>query len=137
VNEHADTTRPMTIARLAEAAGVGVETIRYYQRRGLIEEPERPAQGYRVYPEAAAQRVRFIKRSQELGFTLREVGHLLELGDGHCCETQELATEKLGEIEARIRDLERLRGTLQRLVAACASNPSPGACPLVEDLTLN
>lgn len=77
--------RALTIGRLAAAAGVNVETIRYYQRRGLLDEPNKPFQGYRHYPDDTVKRVRFIKRAQALGFTLEEIAGLLRLDGGDCC----------------------------------------------------
>ena len=91
----------LTIGRLAKAAGVNVETIRYYQRRGLLDEPEKPLGGHRRYADSATGRVSFIKRAQQLGFTLEEVKSLLKLEDGQSCrETRLLAEHKLALIEA-------------------------------------
>ena len=83
--------KPLTINVTAKKAGIGVETIRYYQRIGLINEPEKPLSGYRVYPEETVSRLRFILRAKELGFSLAEISNLLALGDGRCMETKELA----------------------------------------------
>jgi MerR family transcriptional regulator, mercuric resistance operon regulatory protein len=80
-----------TIGQLAKVAGVNVETIRYYERRGLISQPPKPAEGYRTYPNATLARIFFIKRAQELGFTLKEINKLLSLDESHCSEVQELA----------------------------------------------
>ncbi len=125
----------LTIGRLAAEAGVNVETIRHYQRLGLIEEPPRPARGYRRYPEAAVARIRFIKRAQRLGFTLNEIKGLLSLGEsGQCREVQRLATRKLASIEQRLRDLEAMRKVLANLVVQCESGEGETLCPLVESL---
>ena len=127
--------RELAIGTLARAAGVGVETIRYYQRRGLVEEPTKPAGGHRRYSPAAARRIRFIKRAQQLGFTLEEVASLLALEDGGSCrETRLLAEQKLAVIERRIQDLSRMRRLLHDLVAQCAGGRRPRSCPIITTL---
>src|SRR5215831_8654780 len=104
----------LTIGKLAQRAGVNIQTIRYYQRRGLLQEPSKPLGGYRRYPMGAASRVHFIKRAQHLGFTLQEVKNLLLLEDGqNCRETRLLAERKLELIEERVNDLVRMRRTLR------------------------
>jgi MerR family mercuric resistance operon transcriptional regulator len=126
----------LTIGALAELAGVNVETIRYYQRRGLLREPSRPAGGFRHYPPEAVQRVRFIKRAQKLGFTLEEISNLLELEDGtQCAEAREIAVHKLEMIEEKLRDLSAMRDTLKKLVRACASGKDARHCPIIETLS--
>jgi len=125
----------MTIGRLARAAGVNVETIRYYQRLGLLEEPPRPQGGVRRYGAQAASRVRFIKRAQELGFSLAEIRRLMRLGDPQGCgEARSLAAEKLALVESRLADLERLRGVLQELIGRCDRARGKVACPIIESL---
>jgi MerR family mercuric resistance operon transcriptional regulator len=127
--------RELTIGTLARAAGVGVETIRYYQRRGLVDEPSKPIGGHRRYSPAAARRIRFIKRAQQLGFTLEEVTSLLALEDGGSCrETRMLAEQKLAVIESRIQDLSRMRRLLRGLIAECAEGKRPRACPIIATL---
>ena len=129
-------TQQLTIGGLAEAAGVNVETIRYYQRRGLLTEPSKPPGGHRQYTPEAAKRVRFIKRAQQLGFTLAEVDGLLLLEDGqHCRETRQLAEHKLAIIEARIADLTRMRRLLRELVAECERGKRPKSCPIIATLS--
>ena len=126
----------LTIGKLAAGAGVNIETIRYYQRRGLLDEPDRPIAGYRRYPADMAKRVRFIKRAQQLGFTLEEVKGLLLLEDGQKCrETRLLAERKLALIEERIDDLIRMRRTLKGLIAECAEGRRPRSCPIIATLT--
>lgn len=127
------TTTPLTIGRLARRAGVNVETVRYYQRVGLIREPERPVVGYRVYPSETVDRLRFIRRAQTLGFSLREIAELLELGDGRCADVRSRAEQKLATIEQQISDLNALRDTLSRLVATCGPGSQPH-CPIIESL---
>jgi MerR family mercuric resistance operon transcriptional regulator len=130
--------RPYTIARLAAAAGVHVETIRYYQRLKLVPEPPRPLGGIRRYNDADADRLRFIKRAQAMGFTLAEIVSLLTLQRRRrsCRATRELAAVKLGLVEARICELRQLRKELADLIAACDANAEDRACPVIQRLTL-
>ncbi len=126
----------LTIGRLAEAAGVNVETIRYYQRRGLLPLPARPPGGQRRYPPALVKRLGFIKRAQALGFSLADVERLLGFdGACACSETRALAVEKLGEIERKIADLEAMRRVLGALVKQCAADDGGGACPIIDELS--
>ena len=124
----------LAIGRLARTAGVHVETVRYYQRRGLLPLPPKPQGGTRVYPPETLARLRFIKRAQELGFTLREITDLLRLGDGECRQTRALAEGKRADIAARIKDLRAMQRTLQRLIRACRDNPR-SACPIIASLS--
>jgi MerR family mercuric resistance operon transcriptional regulator len=129
--------RPYTIARLAAAAGVHVETIRYYQRLKLVPEPLRPLGGFRRYTQVDADRVRFIRRAQAMGFTLAEIGSLLTLQRRRSCRaTREFAAAKLGLVDARIRELRHLRIDLAGLIAACDANEEDRACPVIQRLTL-
>lgn len=125
--------KTFTIGTLARTAGVNVETIRYYQRRGLLPKPGKPIAGYRRYPAEMLARLRFVKRAQELGFTLREVTELLKLGSASCRETQRLAEHKRADLDLRLRDLKAMRRALDRLLRACAAGRSPD-CPLIESL---
>ncbi len=125
----------LTIGRLAEAAQVNVETVRYHQRRGLMREPPRPTGSVRRYANDDVRRIRFIKRAQQLGFTLEEITNLLKLEDGRSCrETERLAQQKLALVEARIADMERLRKTLRELIGRCESGRGKMACPIIESL---
>jgi MerR family mercuric resistance operon transcriptional regulator len=125
----------LTIGRLADGAGVNVETIRYYQRRGLMREPDRPAHGHRHYDADAIKRVRFIKRAQVLGFTLEEIAGLLELDAARACtETRELATHKLHGIESKLADLRAMRKALTALLRQCDGGAAEGACPIIHAL---
>ena len=127
--------RGMTIGALAGACAVGVETVRYYQRRGLLDEPRRPAGGVRRYGEPDARRLRFIRRAQSLGFTLDEVGKLLRLeSTPDCARARRVASARLAEVEAKIADLERVRGALRALVRACDAGRDPRSCPIVDAL---
>ena len=124
-----------TIGRLAATAGVPVETIRYYQRLKLIPEPPRPAGSIRRYTEEDAERLRFIKRAQRMGFTLSEITGLLRLQARRSCRvTRDLAATKLRLIDARIGELRDLRIQLADLVAECDSNTQDAKCPVIQRL---
>lgn len=128
--------RSLTIGRLARGAGVNVETVRYYQRRGLVAEPERPLNSVRRYSVDSVKRIRFIKRAQELGFTLMEIANLLALEDGRSCrETRDLAGRKLAIVESRLTDLNRLRRTLRDLIARCDTSRGKVSCPIISVLS--
>jgi len=125
----------LTIGRLADEAGVNVETIRYYQRRGLMMEPDKPFNGHRRYPGGAVKRVRFIKRAQVLGFTLDEVGSLLELDESRACaDTRDLAAHKLHVIEGKLADLKAIRKALTTLLRQCDLGATEGSCPILHAL---
>jgi MerR family transcriptional regulator, mercuric resistance operon regulatory protein len=125
----------LTIGRLARAVGVNVETIRYYQRRGLISRPPRGNGGFRHYPAETAERLHFIKRAQQLGFQLKEIKELLALGEGHCDDVRARAEAKHTQIQAQIDDLTALRSTLDRLIRTCRTGASDTYCPIVESLS--
>jgi MerR family mercuric resistance operon transcriptional regulator len=124
----------LTIGRLARAAGVNVETVRYYQRLGLVDEPVKPETGFRHYPTDTLDRIVFIKRAQQLGFRLEEIRELLELGDGQCADVRSRAEEKRSQIEAQIRDLQAMGATLDELIAACRAGRGDAHCPIVQTL---
>jgi MerR family mercuric resistance operon transcriptional regulator len=126
----------LTIGRVAEAAGINVETIRFYQRLGLLDEPAKPPGGVRRYGVEFVARLRFIKRAKQLGFSLAEVRRLLVLEDPQSCgKARSLAAEKLALVENRIADLERMRGVLTDLVARCDVRRGKVACPIIATLT--
>ena len=126
----------ITIGQVAAQAEVHVETIRYYQRLGLVGEPPRPLGGIRHYDAKTVARLRFIKRAQQLGFALEEVRNLLALEDGQSCrETRALAEKKLGVIEQRLADLKRMQRLLKALIAECDSGKRPRACPIIATLS--
>ena len=128
-------SRPYTIARLAAAAGVHIETIRYYQRLRLVPQPPRPLGGIRRYTEVDADRLRFIKRAQAMGFTLAEIVNLLALQRRRSCHaTRELAATKLRLVDARIRELRGLRKELAGLIADCDANTQDAKCPVIQRL---
>ena len=124
----------LSIGRLARAAGVHVETIRYYQRRGLLATPRKPPGGIRVYPAASLEQLHFIRRAQQLGFALRDIRELLALGSGHCRDTRRLAEAHLADVDQRVRDLARMRRTLARLIRSC-HNGQEQPCPIVATLS--
>lgn len=129
-------SRGYTIGQLATAAGVNVETVRYYQRRKLIAEPKRPAGRVRRYGGADAERLRFIKDAQRLGFSLSEIEELLDLlAPMSCSKTREIAAAKLKFLDERIRELKELRRQFVRLLAACDQNADESRCPIIERLT--
>jgi MerR family mercuric resistance operon transcriptional regulator len=122
---------PLTIAGVARTAGVGVETVRYYERRGLIAQPKKSGGAYRRYGSDHVARIRFVKRAQELGFTLAEVQSLLKLEDGTDRKSiQRIAAERLQQVRARIADLRRIERTLAHLIDDCKKEATP-SCPII------
>jgi len=133
---HCSTTAmPMTRSEVADRADVNPETVRYYERRGLIPDPPRSSAGYRQYDASHVDRLRFIKRAQELGFTLSEIEDLLGLrvaSGSQCDEVRTQAEAKIEDVEAKIRDLRRIRDALTELVDACAQQQTTGPCPILD-----
>lgn len=128
--------KSLKIGQVAKEANVNIETIRYYERLKLISETERTKSGYRVFHPEVVQRIRFIKRSQDLGFTLAEIQELLALtesGERTCEQIKEFATLKLNEIELKIRDLQNIQSALQDLLSKCAEGQN-SVCPIIERL---
>ncbi len=128
---------PLTISQVATAAEVNVQTIRYYERRGLVPTPRRTTSGYRQYAEDAVARLRFIKHAQELGFSLHEIEELLALRVRHgaACDAVERKTRsKIELVQQRIRDFQRMKRTLERLAAACTARRPTDDCPILEVL---
>ncbi|PKH70387.1 Hg(II)-responsive transcriptional regulator [Stenotrophomonas sp. Betaine-02u-21] len=125
----------LTIGAFAKAAGVNVETIRFYQRKGLLPEPDRPIGGIRRYGPMDVGRVKFVKSAQRLGFNLDEVVQLLKLEDGtHCHEAADLAVARLVDVRLRLTDLRRMESALSQLVKACGSQRGRVSCPLIASL---
>jgi MerR family mercuric resistance operon transcriptional regulator len=125
----------LSIGAFAETAGVNVETIRFYQRKGLLPEPERPYGSIRRYGKVDVARVRFVKSAQRLGFSLDEVSGLLRLDDGsHCDEARQLAEQKLADVQAKLADLQRIESVLVTLVDDCCASRSRMSCPLIAAL---
>lgn len=127
----------MTIGQLAKHAGVGVPTVRFYERKGLIPVPARRASGYRQYDREAERRIRFIRQAQELGFSLQEVSELLALRMdpvGSCADVRAKASQKISSIDAKLESLKRMRQTLVRLVDSCPGDAPLAQCPILEAL---
>ena len=127
----------LTIGQVATAADVNIQTIRYYERRGLFPTARRTPSGYRQYAEDAVARLRFIKHAQELGFSLKEIQELLALRVRHAaaCDAAERKTRaKIALVEGRIEELRRLKRTLERLAAACEARQPTADCPILEVL---
>jgi MerR family mercuric resistance operon transcriptional regulator len=125
----------LTIGAFAQAAEVNVETIRFYQRKGLLTEPDKPYGGIRRYGETDIARVRFIKRAQQLGFSLDEIAELLKLEDGvHCGEARRLAAHKLEAVRAKLADLLQIEAILADLVKRCDARRGKVCCPLIDAL---
>ena len=130
----------MTIGELAKLAGVGVETIRFYEREGLLAEPARLPSGYRQYPPAAVDRVKFLRQAQWLGFTLKDAKDLLALRDDPSAGSGDVrakAVEKLADIDARIAAMQEMRANLSRLVAACDGDGPAHGCPIISAIASN
>jgi len=129
--------KPLTIGALADSVGVGVETIRFYERKGLVRRPARPASGFRLYPDDAVARIRFIRQAQVLGFTLGEIGELLALRvtpGADCAAVRTRAIAKRALVQKRLVELQTIRDALDRLVAACPGRGSVAACTILEEL---
>ncbi len=124
-----------SIGVVAAAAGVNVETIRFYQRKGLLPKPTRQYGQIRRYRDTDVARVKFVKSAQRLGFSLDEIKSLLRLDDGaHCDEARVMAEEKLADVRAKLRDLRRIETTLRALVADCCATKTTVTCPLIAAL---
>ena len=128
----------MTIGQVASGAGVNIQTVRYYERRGLLPKAPRTASGYRQYDADAVARLRFIKRAQDLGFSLEEIAGLLELRVEHgaaCAAVEATAKEKIAMVEKKIGELERMRMVLAELARACELREPTSDCPILETLS--
>lgn len=129
------TNSTLLIGALAAQAGVNVETIRFYQRKGLVPEPPRPERGARRYSSDAVDRIRFIKSAQSWGFTLGEVAELLRLDDGMACDaTRRIAEERLAVVTERMRELRQVSRALRRAIAECQGRRGRVSCPLISSL---
>jgi len=125
----------LTIGAFGAAAGVNVETIRFYQRKGLLPEPDKPRGSIRRYGQADVARVQFVKSAQRLGFSLDEIAGLLVLDDGtHCDDARQLAEQKLGDVRAKLTDLRRIESVLAALVRDCCARAGTVSCPLIAAL---
>ena len=127
----------LTRSQLAKMSGVGVEALRFYEKRGLLPEPPRGDNGYRYYPASSVQRLQFLQRAKELGFTLDEVGELLSLHEhsGDSGDVKALAEEKLNELDKKLADLQRIRTALAAVTMQCSGHGSTDSCPIIASLT--
>jgi MerR family mercuric resistance operon transcriptional regulator len=126
--------KDLTIGQLARQSGVRVETVKFYQRRGLIEQPPRPDSGFRKYPPEIVRQIRFIRRAKELGFSLQEIGELLSLrvAPGTSCrEIKARAEAKLADIQQKQRDLEKMETILRQLAETCQGRGPLSECPIL------
>src|SRR5215469_7356453 len=133
----ASDTKPLTIGRLAQQVGVNLETVRFYERQGLLPKPPRTASGYRLFPVDTARRLRFIKRAQELGFSLREIRELLALRVSprtNRVEIRRRTESKIADIESKIKTLDSMRKSLQKLAQSCARCAPHSKCAILESL---
>ena len=128
---------PMKIGEVASQSDVGVETIRYYEREGLLAEPKRKPSGYRQYDESVVARLRFIRRTKELGFTLAEIKEFLGLwfdANTRCEHVRHRAGLKISDIEEKIRTLQKMKRSLKKIISECAGKDSVDDCPLLEGI---
>lgn len=129
--------KALTIGQVAKRAGVGVETVRFYERQGLLEAPERRPSGYRQFDEEIVARLRFIRRAKELGFTLHEIKELLSLKRDPsmtCADVKQQAEAKITDIEAKINSLTRMKQALVKLTRACGGRGTTSECPILDAL---
>lgn len=130
-------TPHITRSQLAKLANVGIETLRFYEKRGLLPEPPRGANGYRYYPNSHVERLHFIQRAKELGFTLDEINELLTLHEdnGDRYDVKALAEQKLAELDKKIADLTRMRSALSSVTTKCSGHGDTKHCPIIASLT--
>jgi len=127
----------MTIGQVAKLASVGIETIRFYEREGLIDEPPRRESGYRHYPEDVVKRLLFIKRAKDLGFSLKEIADLLSLRvdpDSTCRDIKCRAEAKLADVDAKIKSLRLIKKALTQLAESCRGQGPTSECPILDSL---
>ncbi len=129
--------KTLTIGQAARGAGVGVETVRFYERQGLLKEPTRADSGYRQYAEDVVARLRFIRRAKELGFSLKEIKELLALRvdpDTTCAEVRKRAEQKISDVEAKIQALQNMKKALTKLSKTCSGRGPTSECPILDAL---
>ncbi len=130
----------LNIGQVAKQTGVTVETVRFYEKQGLIAAPQRTDAGYRQYPLDTVKRVRFIQHAKEVGFTLKDIGELLALRQKpgtSCTDIKLRATQKIEEVDQKIQDLNRIRDALGRMVMKCSGRGDLSECPILEELELD
>lgn len=130
----------LSIGQLAKEASVTVETLRFYEKRGLIAPPRRSESGYRQYPPDSIKRVRFIQHAKEVGFTLKDIGELLALrqeSGTSCADIKARATRKIEQVDQKLHELQRIRAALQRLADKCSGSGSLSECPILEELEMD
>lgn len=129
--------KSLTIGKVAGQADVGVETVRFYEREGLIDDPPRRESGYRQYPQGTVSRIRFIRRARELGFSLKEIRELLSLRASplsQCADVRRRVEAKIEDIELKVRTLQRMKKALAKLAAACSGRGPATECPILDCL---
>ncbi len=129
--------KPLTIGQVAERAGIGVETVRFYERQGLLEEPARGPSGYRQFDAKIVARLRFIRRAKDLGFTLQEIKELLSLKldpSTTCADVKDRAHAKIADIDAKVSSLLRMKQALVKLTKACRGKDATSDCPILDAL---
>ncbi len=127
----------LTIGEVAKGSGIGIETVRFYERKGLIAEPPRTDSGYRQYPEEVVGRIRFIRRAKELGFALKEISELLSLRvnpDTTCVDVRKQTEFRISDVEEKIRALRRIKTALKKFAASCVGTGPATECPILEAL---
>ncbi len=127
----------LTIGIVAKHAGVGVETIRFYERQGLIDQPQKPVEGFRHYPDDVVMRIRFIKQAKKLGFSLQEISELLDLSlapEQNCNQIRLRAEAKISVIGSKIEVLDKIKNVLSQLVVACNAQNQSQRCPIIESI---
>ena len=133
-----DVDRALTIGQLAQGAGVSVDTVRFYERTGLLPQPQRRASGYRQYADDDVRRLRFVRRAKDLGFSLEDIAELLSLEQRRgeaTARARSVAARKLADVEQKIAELSRLREALHDLIEACPGQGSPECCPILKSLS--
>ncbi len=127
--------KPLTIGQVAKQAGVGVETIRFYERKRLIDQPQGKEAGYRHYPQEVIGRIKFIKNAKELGFSLKEISELLNLRIDPattCADVRKKAMDKINDVEAKIGELENIKKALTELASICVGSGPTSECPILD-----
>lgn len=122
-----------TIGKLAKELDLSVETIRFYEREGLIKQPQKPLCGYRLYDDSISKQLQFIIKAKALGFTLKEVASLMSM-DGDCAKVESLGLQKLNIIRCKIKDLQRLEKVIQGMTDSCRNNDDQSNCPIIDSL---